>query len=85
MASDPHATFCLSTPPLPLGEGRGEGFRAMPENKEAPVPGTAAKDGRREFGAKNGETPAPINRKRLRKGFRGARSETGKYRECLQA
>jgi len=62
-----------------------EADNAPSRNEEAPVPSTAAKDGRREFGAKNGETPAPINRKRLRKGFRGAQVEIGGYREDLQA
>ena len=54
-------------------------------NEETPVPGTVAKDGRREFGAKNGETPVPINRKRLRKGFRGVRRQLGGRASAAQA
>ena len=43
--------------PLPLGEGRGEGFRLQAENKETPDPGTATKDGRRAPGVHRNKSP----------------------------
>ena len=64
MEADPHQTFFLSTPSLTLGEGRGEGLRAMPKNEE---------------------TPAPIYRKRSRKGFRGPRTEVVTPKTAAQA
>lgn len=54
-------------------------------SEETPAPVTVAKGGGGSSEAKNGETPAPINRKRLRKGFRGAHTEKDNCREGMQA